>query len=83
MFDIEKVSEAFALYEQADTMANVSDSIKQEGRKQWSVSQEIIDKEYQRMASEEQRYKNMDATSAALKFQQQRISLEKYATTNN
>lgn len=83
MFDIEKVSEAYALYEQADTMTNVSDSIKQMGREQWLVSQEIIEKEYQRMASEEQRYTRMDATSAALKFQQQRMNLEKYATINN
>ena len=83
MFDIEKVSEAYALYEQADTMTNVSDSLKQKGREQWSASQEIIEKEYQRMASEEERYTRMDATSAALKFQQQRMNLEKYATINN
>lgn len=82
MFDVEKVSEAYALYEQADTMPNVSDSLKQNGRRQWSVSQEIVDKEYLRMVSEEQRYTRMDATSAALKFQQQRMKLEKYATTN-
>jgi hypothetical protein len=35
------------------------------------------------MASEEERYTRMDATSAALKFQQQRMNLEKYATINN
>lgn len=83
MFDIEKVSEAYALFERADTMTNVSDSIKQKGREQWSQSQEIIEREYQRMASEEERYTRMDATSAALKFQQQRMNLEKYATINN
>jgi hypothetical protein len=83
MFDIEKVSEAYALFERADTMTNVSDSIKQKGREQWSQSQKIIEKEYQRMASEEERYTRMDATSAALKFQQQRMNLEKYTTINN
>jgi hypothetical protein len=83
MFDIEKVSEAYALFERADTMTNVSDSIKQKGREQWSQSQKIIEKEYQRMASEEERYTRMDATSAALKFQQQRMNLEKYATINS
>lgn len=82
MFDIEKVSEAYALFERADTMANVSDSIKQKGREEWSVSQDIVNKEYRRMVSEEQRYAGMDATTAALKFQQQRMKLEKYATTN-
>jgi serine/threonine protein kinase len=79
MFDIEKVSKAYALYEQADTMSDVSDSLKEKGREQWSASQEIIEKEYQRMASEEQRYTRMDAPSAAEKFKQQRENLEKYA----
>lgn len=83
MFDIRKVSEAYALYEQADTMTNVSDSARQKGREQWYASQEIIDNEYQRMSSEEQKYTRMDATSAALKFQQQRMNLEKYATISN
>lgn len=82
MFDIEKVSEAYALYEKADTMKDVSDSIKQKGREQWSESQEIIDKEYQRMVSKEQHYVRIDATSAAHTFQQQRMNLEKYATLN-
>jgi len=79
-FDIEKIDEAYDLHEKADTMKNVTDSARTAGRATWARAQDMINEEYQRMVSEEQRYTRIDATSAALTFQQQRMKLEKYVT---
>ncbi len=79
-FDIKKVAEAYDLYEKADTLKHVSDSVKINGQKAWSASQEIINMEYHRLDSLEHYYRILDATEAALNFAQHRYEIEKYVT---
>ena len=79
-FDIKKVAEAFGIYETADTMKNVSDSIRNRGEEEWASSEETINKEYGRIVGKAERFERMGATEAVKKYKDLCERIEKYVT---
>ena len=78
---VTKLIEAATLYQQAERLDSVSDSIRSTGIRQWQMAQELIDIEYSHLKTWENDYREMEFYSEADSMALRSKKLSSYTTT--